>query len=207
MSGWGEMTEVELLELVQRAPAGETVRGRDALEELLGRHYEWMLRLCLLELRDNALAVDCAQEALVQAAQSIRAFRGRSSLKTWLFVIVKRRIARFRRKELRFRERFVAVEPEDVANNPDPSRSVERQLLATEENRRLAALVKLLPENQRFAVWLHYFEDLSIEQCAERIGCKASTVKTHLFRARSNLKSMIEQQAPDLLESVAVPGE
>jgi RNA polymerase sigma-70 factor (ECF subfamily) len=44
-----------------------------------------------------------------------------------------------------------------------------------------------LPKMQRAAVVLHYFNDLPVSDVADALGCRESTVKVHLHRARQSL--------------------
>ena len=48
-------------------------------------------------------------------------------------------------------------------------------------------LVRALPEQQRWAVVLHYVEDRSVAEIAEIMTCSEGTVKTHLSRGRASL--------------------
>ncbi|GAB2898074.1 RNA polymerase factor sigma-70 [Microbulbifer echini] len=64
---------------------------------------EQMLRFASLQLQDVQLAEDAVQEALVGALKNSRSFKGRSALKTWVFAILKNKIADI----LRQRQRFV----------------------------------------------------------------------------------------------------
>jgi RNA polymerase sigma-70 factor (ECF subfamily) len=47
--------------------------------------------------------------------------------------------------------------------------------------------VRELPEQQRFAIVLHYVEDRSVADIAEVLQCSEGTVKTHLSRGRAAL--------------------
>lgn len=51
-----------------------------------------MLKFASLQLRDEALAEDVVQEALIAALNNGRQFAGRSALKTWIFAILKNKI-------------------------------------------------------------------------------------------------------------------
>jgi RNA polymerase sigma-70 factor (sigma-E family) len=53
-------------------------------------------------------------------------------------------------------------------------------------------LVRALPEQQRWAVALHYVEDRPVAAVAEVLGCSTGTVKTHLARARETLARRLE---------------
>jgi RNA polymerase sigma-70 factor, ECF subfamily len=51
--------------------------------------------------------------------------------------------------------------------------------------------LRSLPPRQRSSVVLHYLADLPVEEVAKRMGVSASTVKVHLFRARSRLRELL----------------
>ncbi|MGW4101813.1 SigE family RNA polymerase sigma factor [Streptomyces sp. NPDC004976] len=54
----------------------------------------------------------------------------------------------------------------------------------------LAAAVRALPPRQRAVVVLRYFEDLSIEETAETLGCRPGTVKSQSLKALRTLRGM-----------------
>ncbi|MFN8392228.1 MAG: RNA polymerase sigma factor [Bdellovibrionota bacterium] len=207
-TGFGSMTDGELLaEIRQTQPRSAAerspsmhVRPADdaALGELLRRHYAWLSRVCLVELYDASVALDCLQETLLEIAKAISSFDGRSELRTWMFTIARRTVARYRKRDIRRQERFPLGREDDISRQERAGRDVgkdtEQLLLENEQHRRLLLLVRQLPEKQRHAVLFHYFEDLSVEQTAERLACSVGTVKTHLFRGREKLKELLEDE-------------
>lgn len=62
-------------------------------EALLAEHRPVLFRYALLQMRDNHLADDAVQEALLSAWQSASAFEGKAGLRTWLIGILKHKIA------------------------------------------------------------------------------------------------------------------
>ncbi len=188
-----EMSEAELLEIV-RSVARERQTAdsrRQALEELLRRHYDWILRMSLFQLSGASSAFDCAQEVMVEIAKGIERFDGRSELRTWIFVILRRTVWRYRKGETARRGRDAELEPAERYLQSPAEGSPDHQLILSEEKQRLLKLVRELPEMQQLSVLLHYFEDLSVEDTAKRLGCSEGTVKTHLFRARAQLKKLL----------------
>ena len=189
------MSEAELLDIVRsRATPAEglgAVAKRDALEELLRRHYDWILRMSLFQLSGANAAFDCAQEVLVEIAKGIDRFDGRSELRTWIFVILRRTVWRFRKSESLQRSRSGELETAERLIQSAPEGAPDQQLILSEEKQRLLKLVRELPEMQQLSVLLHYFDDLSVEDTAKRLGCSEGTVKTHLFRARAQLKKLL----------------
>lgn len=57
----------------------------------------------------------------------------------------------------------------------------------------MAALARL-SERQRAAVVLRYFEDLSVRDCAQLLGCTEGTVKTHTSRGLDTLRSLLNDE-------------
>ncbi|SHE61503.1 RNA polymerase sigma-70 factor, ECF subfamily [Microbulbifer donghaiensis] len=72
-------------------------------EQFLQELRQQMHRFASLQLGDPQLAEDAVQEALVGAIKNVRTFAGRAALKTWVFAILKNKIA----DSLRQRQRFV----------------------------------------------------------------------------------------------------
>ena len=64
-------------------------------------HRGYLLRVAVLQLRDNDLAEDVVQDTLVAALQGAQGFSGRSSLKTWLTGILKHKIVDAIRRKTR----------------------------------------------------------------------------------------------------------
>ena len=60
-------------------------------------------------------------------------------------------------------------------------------------HRDLARAVASLAPQQRAAVALHYLDDLPVEEVAHHLDVTASTVKQHLFRARSRLATLLSE--------------
>ena len=80
-------------------------------------------------------------------------------------------------------ERPTAVLPEPPAPDGDPA---EREGHGAVE----AALARL-PRRQRAVVVARFYDDLSVEQTADLLGCTTGTVKTHTSRALAALRAVL----------------
>lgn len=194
------MTDIELLERVlEGGRAGEWQEkhaARSALDELLRRQYDWVTRLCLVEFASQDAAYDCVQEIMIQVAKSLSSFEGRSKFSTWMYTIVRRTIIAQKRKEWLKRLRLPGVDsadlPERVVDSATPS--PEKQLLQKELTKRVLEAVRQLPEKQRHAVSFYYFENLPVSEGALKLNCSEASFKTHLFRARDRLKTLLPEE-------------
>jgi RNA polymerase sigma-70 factor (ECF subfamily) len=164
--------------LVERASGGDD----QAFAELVRRH-QGKVRGLLLRLSANpTLADDLAQEVFLRAYRGLVGFEGRSRFSTWLYRIAYNVFLnhRTRGKELAalpqgFESRAAAPEGE-----LSPSRFDMR--------RDLAAAIARLPERYRAVVTLYYIEDVSYPEIAEVLDLPLGTVKTHLHRAKKQLR-------------------
>lgn len=68
------------------------------------------------------------------------------------------------------------------------------------ERRVVVAALAELPVRQRQVVVLRFFEDLSIEQTAELLGCSTGTVKSYTSRALSRLRDLLAEDNPESVE-------
>ena len=85
-------------------------------EQWVDLYGNYMYRYALARVADPETAQDLVQEALVAAIQAFERFQGRSSIKTWLIAILKRKIVDHYR---RASNRQVTDDIEAIANNVD----------------------------------------------------------------------------------------
>lgn len=163
-----------------------------AFTTLFHRHYPaihafaYRLALC------PGAADDIAQDTFVHAARSLAGFRRDASFKNWLYAIA----ANLARDLHRSRSRREAREQQLALLTPDPAHA-HRDHAATDDAHAAVrdALARLSPE-QREAVALVYFENLSHAEAARVLRCAESTVSWRVFRAKSHLKNLLRDDAP-----------
>ena len=142
------------------------------------------LRRFLLALcgGDAALADDVAQDALVRAYVASGSFLGLSKFSTWLFRIAYNCYIDHCRKA-----RTDEAPVDDALNLPAEDASD-----ASFRYQQLYQALDLLPEKEKAAISLFYFEDLSIKEIAGILGIPQGTVKYHLSMGRTHLKQHIQ---------------
>lgn len=130
---------------------------------------------------DAALADDIAQEALVRAYVMSDRFSG--SFKAWLFRIAYNCFIDHLRRLPPLVVDLTAPEALHVAGNEDSDASFRHEDLKQALSR--------IPEKERAAIVLHYFEDLPIKDIAAIMDIPAGTVKYYLSMGRNHLKQHI----------------
>ncbi len=82
---------------------------------------------------------------------------------------------------------------EGIITDRSPGPEAEAQI---EEKRRLVrSALRRLPEKQRTALILSYYQQMSYVQIAEAMGCSLGAVKTHMFRALKRLSTLLAEPA------------
>ncbi|WP_237058944.1 RNA polymerase factor sigma-70 [Microbulbifer sediminum] len=174
------------------------------LEEL--RHQ--MQRFATLQLGDPHLAEDAVQEALVGALKNARSFGGRSALKTWVFAILKNKIADVLRQRSRYVEadsllRADAEESDldELFNKRGHWRAEERPAkwadpeAAVDDRefwRIFEACLDHLPGRQARVFMMREFIELESHEICAAVEITVSNLNVTLHRARLRLRECLE---------------
>lgn len=163
---------------------------RDALAALLRALQDSWFRMSMSLLGDVDLAHDATQETAIRFMRQLPGFRGESQLRTWSLGIclnVVREIRRWSRGQ-----RSLPQGAEDGPESADVAPMPEDALARTEDIHALRAMLVTLPQRQREAVVLRFFEEMSVEQTAEAMGCAPGTVKATVHQALRALRRKLE---------------
>jgi len=169
--------------------------GDGAAFELLMRRYNRRLfRIARSVLRDDADAEDALQESYLAAYRAIGAFRGESSLATWLSRLVLNHCLARRRKDRR-RDHIAPVvhDSEAVEAIEADFETPDRSMVRSELRALLQKKVDELPDAFRTVFVLRCVEELSVEETAELLAIPEATVRSRHFRARSLLRESLAQ--------------
>ena len=184
---------------------GRMSEGEDAaLGELYDRYGKTLYALALAIVREPADAEEVVVDAFGQAWRQAGAFDPlRGSVGAWLATIARSRAldtVRARGRRARAHERAAQLSDEGLATpvaalGPDPARGAERG----EARRLVAEALAGLPEPQRVAIELAYFEGLSQSEIAARLAEPLGTIKTRMRAGMEKLRGLLSP----LLEGAA----
>lgn len=167
----------------------QTLAGRpEAFGTLVERYDRAVYHLAFRTLRDQEEARDVAQEAFFKAFRSLRTFKPGAKFSTWIFAITYHascdRLAR--------RKRY---SNDELPERADPGAGPELQTIASDEARRLRAAIAQLPEKYRTVITLYHLQGRQYEEIASVLEVPIGTVKTHLFRAKEQLRRILNNDA------------
>jgi RNA polymerase sigma-70 factor (ECF subfamily) len=133
---------------------------------------------------EDDLCADIFAALVDRRMATLRSFRGRSSLATWLTVVV-RRIALRKLTQRRYAEALGHANAHSAAIE----QATESSEAKVESRDEVESLMKRLPSDSQKAVHLFYWEGLSYQQIARKLGVAANTVGPLLSRIRQTLAS------------------
>jgi RNA polymerase sigma-70 factor, ECF subfamily len=162
-----------------------TLRGHpDAFATLVERYERAVYHLAYRTLQDVEEARDATQEAFFKAFRSLRTFKHGAKFSTWIFAITYHGCC----DRLNRRKRYSGEElPDRADSGPGP----EQQVIALDEASRLRAAIEALPEKYRTVVTLFHLQGKQYEEIAKVLDLPMGTVKTHLFRAKEQLRRLL----------------
>lgn len=162
---------------------------RDALGVLLRGLQDSWYRMSLSLLGNCDLAEEATQETAIRFLRQLSGFRGESQLRTWSLGIclnVAREIRRWSSGRRATGSDFDGVE------SADPGPGPEAVAMRDEGVRTIRQMLAHLPDRQREALILRFFEEMSVEQTAEAMGCAPGTVKATVHQALRALRRKLE---------------
>ena len=162
-----------------------THRESGRLGEMYERYAPGAGRLAYLLTADRRLAEDLTQEAFARVFGRFRDMRDPNSFESYLRrTVVNLANSHFRRA--RTEREWLARQPriERTHEDPDPA-----------ERDAMWSVLQILPPQQRAAIVLRFYEDLSEQQIADALRCPLGTVKSLLSRGLVRLRDEVTDDA------------
>jgi len=169
-----------------------------------------MVRFAHLQLRDQALAEDAVQDALLAALDNAKGFAGRAALKTWVFAILKNKIVDLIRRQSRtinisalsaeeesldqaFEKQFKANAHWAPAARPSDWGNPEETLRQQQFWAVFDACLRHLPENTARVFMMREFLEFETPEVCRELNITTSNCNVILHRARNGLRRCLEK--------------
>jgi RNA polymerase sigma-70 factor (ECF subfamily) len=182
--------------LLKAAAAG----SHAAFAEIASRHYQPVYRLAWRMTNGGADAEDMAQEAFVKLWKNPSQVREAAALKGWLMRVVANAVIDRSRKP-----RSTGLD--DAPEVEDPQARPDAPLDRAQAARLVDARIADLPERQRIALSLVYFEGLTNIEAAAVLEVSVDALESLLARARRGLKDSLSAEWRALLGGLAETGQ
>ncbi len=176
----------------------------------LGDLRRQMVKFASLQLSDAHLAEDAVQEALIGAMKNSQKFAGRSAFKTWVFAILKNKIADTMRQRHRLVEasQLLHSDEEDddfqelfdrkgfwqADERPQEWAHPETAMKNTEFWRVFEACLDNLPGQQGRVFMMREFIELETNEICAALDLTVSNVNVMMYRARLRLRECLENR-------------
>jgi RNA polymerase sigma-70 factor (ECF subfamily) len=160
---------------------------------LYERYYQRIYNFSYLRLRNHADTEEVVQEAFTAVFRSIEAFRGQSSLLSWIYGIAKNTVNNHIRRAIAQQQRIGRAQSELVRNHSISSAWTPEEQLNFQ---RCAASIRdslaTVAEWQAEIFVLRHFENLPIDEIAARTSRSNDAVRSSLYRVKRLLVEAIE---------------
>jgi RNA polymerase sigma factor (sigma-70 family) len=168
-------------ELQRKAQAGDQA----AFTQLASQCYPALCRHAAYLVRDNDIAEDIVQEALLKAYLHIHRYDPERSFSTWVYKIVTNCALDYLRKK---KDRRLDDLEEVVADEENDLLAQEEAAVRKEQLVVLKKAISALPMQYQAVVNLYYWEDKSYDEIAAIMQKPLGTIKVWLYRAKRQLK-------------------
>jgi RNA polymerase sigma-70 factor (ECF subfamily) len=159
------------------------------LETLHSASFGWAMSCCR---RDRAEAEEVLQTVYLKILEGKACFRGESSLKTWLFAVIRKTaIGEHRKNVLRKLKWSDGSEQAatQVSQADEPGLAFDK----SEAQAFFQRALKTLPRRQREALHLVFYEDLTLSEAADVMGISIGSARQHYERGKKRLRESLGQ--------------
>ena len=168
-----------------------------AFDALIGMYSAKLYKVAYALLGSRQDAEEVVQDTFLRAYRALPAFRGDSSLETWLHRIT----VNLARNKFQWNHRrggglnvsLTASDDEESGSEPEqdvPDRRMEPDLVLEQDEigANIMKALDSLPDNLRETMLLRHMDDMPYEEIAQKLDCKVGTVKSRLSRGRELLR-------------------
>lgn len=183
------MKDNKLYEYVKEFQAG----NREIFEKIYNATNNQLFNVIRSFTKDEELSYDLMQETYITFYTKAESINNPASTQKWLIIVAINKAKRY--LQTKNKDIIVAEEHEDIFENQE---ECDEELLPQEvfDNKEKQKIIKdiidNLPLEQKTAVYLYYFNEMSLSEVAEEMGCSKGTVKSRLNYARKKIKVEVD---------------
>jgi len=161
-------------------------KAYELTREVLQQHHEqafkWAMSCCHYDID---MAREVMQSVYIQILEDRAVFSGRSSLRTWLFSVI-RRVAWQYSRSARSVDRLKSIMIDPPVQEYTPAEGPSHIEQNQQVQHVVAAVMELSPQ-QRHIIELVYYREFTLEEGAKILGISTGSARTHFHRAKQAL--------------------
>ncbi len=168
----------------------EILKGNEsAMEILVKRYYDLVHSYIYRTTNDYNIAYDITQDVFIKMMKSIDKYNlEEGKFKNWLLKIAVNTTKDYFKSKT-YKQR---IENYDIENHEIEDKSNVIDIISKkEESIKIKEAVEKLPNLQREAIFLKYYNDLKIKEISKITGDNENTIKSRLFNGVKNLKKLL----------------
>lgn len=172
-------------------------KNEEAFKILVEKYKDLVYSTIIPIIQNIDDADDLTQEVFIQIYKSIKNFKEKSSLSTWIYKISISKAyehLRYKKRKKRFSILVnIFREDDSLIDIPDfhhPGIQLEQK----ENAKILFDAIEKLPDNQKKAYILKNIQGLSYKKISDIMEKSVASVESILFRAKNNLKNILEKK-------------
>ena len=168
----------------------EILKGNEsAMEILVKRHYELVHSYIYRATNDHNIAYDITQEVFIKMMKNIDKYNlGNGKFRNWILKIaVNATKDYFKSNTYKQRSEICDIENNQIGDKSNVIDIISKK----EESIKIKEAIKKLPNRQREAILLKYYNDLKIKEISNITGDNENTIKSRLFNGIKNLKKLL----------------
>lgn len=188
------MNKNDLVKAVEAAQSGDN----KAIELIFKEFNQQIYYSVLLTVKNEELAKDITQETFITVIRKIGELENPEAFPSWIKKIAHSKCSDYYKKKEVIHEKTISTDEEDdfdVFGNieEDDSEFIPDQALDKEDLKRIILdILNKLPDVQRAAIYMRYYEDMSVKEIAEIQGVSEGTVMSRLNYGRKAIAKAVE---------------
>jgi RNA polymerase sigma-70 factor (ECF subfamily) len=196
MAKYSSHTDNELMQLIVE-------RDSLAFSELYDRYNRMLVNYFYKMLwQDEEKAQDFMQDLFTKIVEKPKSFDIKRNFKTWMFSVANNMCKNeYRKQAVR---KNTSYELDENYQIKDTAMNAMDSLQDTQFSEKLNQELSKLDEKQKSTFVMRYFQELSIKEIAETLGCSEGTIKSRLFYTLKKLTVSLKDFAPQLVKMLLI---
>lgn len=158
--------------------------------EIVKKYQQIVANLVYKMVGDSLDVEEATQQVFVELYTALPRFRYNSKLSTYIYRITVNVVS----KMLHSSRKYLYSNEDHPFDTPSNDHNIEQQMIRDELHTKMHQAIGKLKQEQRTAIVLYTFDELSYQQIADLMQVSLAKVESLIFRAKKNLKSILEKE-------------